>query len=262
MLGTFENEKWTYVGHAGGGFDSEGLLDMKKRLDRIRADCPFEKVPKTNEKATWVKPKLVCEVKFQEWTKDGLMRQPVFLGIREDKRPEEVSREKETPVAGLPKIPFTHLDKVYFPEDGITKGDLVDYYSRIAPFILPYLRGRPQTLVRYPNGINEEGFYQKNFKTEDLPPWICTEDVRSESEDRTLHYAVVCKDEASLLYLVNLGCIELHPWSSRVGSLENPDYVIFDLDPEDIEFSAVVEAAEKTWSLLDSIGAPCFCKTS
>lgn len=282
VLGVFENGEWTYVGHTGGGFDERGLLDMKKKLDRLKADCPFGAVPKTNEKATWVKPEIVCEVKFQEWTKDGLMRQPVFLGIREDKKPEEVSREKERPVAEagtekpndsapepspnekaeLPKIPFTHLDKVYFPEDGITKGDLIEYYGKIAPFILPYLRGRPQTLVRYPNGINEEGFYQKNFKTEDLPPWICTEDVRSESEDRTLHYAVVCKDEASLLYLVNLGCIELHPWSSRVGSLEYPDYVIFDLDPEDIEFSAVVEAAKKTWELLDSIGAPCFCKTS
>lgn len=179
ILGVYEKGKLVYVGHTGGGFTSKALSDTKKQLDEItREDSPFEKVPKTNEKATWVEPRMVCEVKFREWTKEGIMRQPVFLGIRQDKKPEEITKEvpeKKRPkpapeelkkpsheANGKQKIPFTNLEKIYFPEDRISKGDLISYYTDIAPFILPYLKDRPQTLVRYPNGIKEEGFYQKN----------------------------------------------------------------------------------------------------
>lgn len=121
--------------------------------------------------------------------------------------------------------------------------------------------GRPETLLRYPDGIHGESFYQKNLPKKGLPSGVSTEDIYSESENRMLHYAV-CQNTDGLLYLANLGCIDLHPWSSRTGSLDYPDYIIFDFDPEDIGFGEVVKAAQVTHEILDAIGAPAFCKTS
>lgn len=275
ILGAYEDGKLRYIGHVGGGFDDASLGEMKKLLDRyVTETCPFETVPKTNEKPTWVEPRLVCEVKFQEWTQDLLMRQPVFLRIREDKNPEEVIIEKKTKAAkvreveipekkeGVRKeIHFTNAEKIYFPEDGLTKGDIVEYYRKISSYLLPYIVDRPETLLRYPNGIHSESFYQKHLPEKDIPSWISTEDIYSESEGRSVHY-VVCKDMDSLLYLANLGCIDLHPWSSHVGSLDYPDYIIFDFDPENIDFQEVIQAARVTHEVLDDIGVPAFCKTS
>ena len=153
------------------------------------------------------------------------------------------------------------MDKVYFPEDAITKGDILEYYERIAPFILPHLLDRPESLLRYPDSIYSEGFYQKNMDTKEIPSWFQTEPVHSDSEDRTINYPLVQNTE-SLLYLANLGCIDIHPWGSRVGSLDYPDYVIFDFDPEDIGFQEVMRAVQATHEILDEIGVVSFCKTS
>jgi len=157
-------------------------------------------------------------------------------------------------------LTLTHLDKVYWPQDGITKGDLIRYYKEIAPTILPYLVDRPESLNRTPEGIEGESFYQKNatFKT---PAWLKTKSIASKSRGGNIRY-VLCQNEATLLFLANLGCIEINPWLSRVGSLDKPDFLILDLDPEGIAFSAVIEPAQEIHRLLDGIGVPHYPKTS
>jgi DNA ligase D-like protein (predicted polymerase) len=155
---------------------------------------------------------------------------------------------------------FTHLDKVYFPKDGITKGDVIRYYESIAPFMLPYLVDRPHSLNRQPNGIGAPGFYQKDM-TGFLPKWLKTERIFSESADKSVNY-LVCTDVRSLLYMVNLGCIEIHPWFSRVGHLDEPDYLVIDLDPDGNDFRHVIEIAHEVHDILEEVGAPSFCKTS
>ncbi len=159
-----------------------------------------------------------------------------------------------------PKPLLTHLDKIYWPKEGYTKGDLVEYYRSVARYILPHLKDRPQSLNRHPNGIKGESFFHKDL-TGYLPKWLKTERIYSESSNRSINYAL-CQDEASLLYLVNLGCIELNPWSSRVGQLDRPDFVIIDLDPDGNDFEDVVEVARAIHALLKKIGVTAFCKTS
>jgi bifunctional non-homologous end joining protein LigD len=283
VLGVYEDKELVYVGHAGGGFDDKTLEDIRARLEPlIQTDCPFRKKPATNAPVHWVSPRLVCEVSFQEWTADGVMRQPIFLGLREDKASKEVIREKSQPVAQLqmprpekaspighgqiaqtaPAQPIlTNLAKVYWPDEGYTKGDLIQYYREVASVIVPYLRDRPQSLNRHPNGIKGKSFFQKDVSQHPPPNWVQTAAVESGSKKKPITF-ILCQDEATLLYLANLGCIELNPWSSRVENLENPDYLIIDLDPEAAPFAHVVEAALAVRRTLDHAGAESFCKTS
>jgi bifunctional non-homologous end joining protein LigD len=157
-------------------------------------------------------------------------------------------------------LKLTNLNKVYFPDDEITKGDLIEYYRKVSKYMLPYLKGRPESLNRHPNGINGDSFYQKDVK--DLPPdWIHVEKIYSEHHEKDINY-LVCNYEATLVYLANLGCIEINPWFSRVENLRNPDYLVLDLDPEDISFDKVVEAAHAVKEVLDAAGAKSYCKTS
>ncbi len=156
---------------------------------------------------------------------------------------------------------LTNEDKVYWPAEGYTKRDLVDYYRDVAPLILPYLRDRPESLHRHPEGVAGEGFFQKDVGRRPPPGWVETARIASESGGGTIEY-LVCQDEDTLLYLANLGCIELNPWNSRVGSLERPDYLVIDLDPESIPFARVIEAALAVRRVLDRAGAECLCKTS
>jgi bifunctional non-homologous end joining protein LigD len=304
VLGIFNGKELVYCGHTGGGFNAKTLTDMRARLDRlVQKDCPFHKKPKTNAPVHWVKPTLVCEVAFQEWTSDGIMRMPIFLGLREDKPPEAVHREmpkkapKSQPVAadhhapkkndspsdrngrkssskkqsvsstkrhsaktGLPPGNFTNLDKVYWPDEGFTKGDLLAYYHAMAPFILPYLVDRPMSLNRHPNGIGGPSFFQKDVSKQPPPEWVKTVDVRSESKGTIK--SLVCQDEETLLYVANLGCIEMNPWNSRLQSLDNPDYLIIDLDPQEVPFDLLVEAAQTVRRLLEKGCGNCYCKTS
>jgi bifunctional non-homologous end joining protein LigD len=282
LLGVYEGGELVYIGHTGGGMDAATRLDLQTRLNPLETSIsPFRTRPRPNAPVHWVQPLLVCEVSFGEWTQDGIMRQPIFVGLREDKPATAVRREtpvptepQEEPVSG-PKPrksgrvkqvqstagpELTNLDKIYWSKEGYTKGDLIEYYRTVAPVMLPYLIDRPQSLHRHPNGIEKESFFQKDFGDQ-VPDWVRTVRVASASGAGEIHY-VLCQDEASLLYLANLGCIEINPWNSRVGHLDEPDYLVIDLDPEDIGLPRVVEAAQAIHRLLDRIGAESYCKTS
>jgi bifunctional non-homologous end joining protein LigD len=286
LLGVYEGDDLVYIGHTGGGFNTAGLAEMRARLEPfVQRACPFLKKPTANAPVHWVAPRLVCEVTFQEWTQDGIIRQPIFLGLREDKAPRAVRREVPRPVAAVtpavkasprkragnaakrrrttqpPGPVLTHLDKVYWPDKGYTKGDLVEYYREMAPVILPYLRDRPQSLHRHANGIAGPSFFQKDVSRQPPPAWVMTVAVPSGSGGRDVRY-VLCQDEPTLLYLANLGCIELNPWNSRVGSLDRPDYLVIDLDPEAVPFARVVQTARMVHRTLDRAGAASLCKTS
>ncbi|MGE5353825.1 MAG: DNA ligase D [Acidobacteriota bacterium] len=287
VLGMYDKDhRLHYVGHAGGGFDREGLEEMRQRLDPlIQDDPPFSKAPRTNMPVKWVRPELVCEVSFSEWTEKGIMRQPIFMGLREDKNPQDVVREEyainttdkkpqktpslrksEHPNEEEIKVPkgkltLTRLNKVYFPDEGYTKGDLIDYYRSVSEYMLPYLKDRPHTLLRHPNGIEGESFFQKDMGNT-APDWIKTVKVPSGSGRKEVEY-LICTNEASLLYMVNLGCIEINPWFSKVKKIGYPDYMVIDLDPLDVPFEAVVETALAVREvIMDEAKAKCFCKTS
>jgi bifunctional non-homologous end joining protein LigD len=252
-------------------------------------------------KAVWLKPALVGEVAYREMTEDGVMRHPSFQGMREDKSARQVIREKALPVekavAEKPRqrpaadrilspvktkdrgtllnptdesqvrdinghsLTFTHLSKIFWPKEKYTKRDLLNYYYQVAPYILPYLKERPQSLNRHPNGITGPGFYQKNVSGK-VPDWIETFPYHSAQDNEDKEF-LVCTDEASLLYMVSLGCIELNPWSSRVQSPDSPDWCIIDLDPDKkTPFEKVIEAAQVTKKILDAVGITSYCKTS
>lgn len=281
VLGLFENGDFVYIGHSGGGLRDEELADIRARLEPlIVGKSPFKIPPKTNARETWVKPELVCEVHFTEWTDEGYMRHPVFMGMRDDIAPREVKREKpERTEKAVPKtrlriaretkkriaingipLELSNLDKVFWPDEGYTKGDMLEYYRIVAPIMVPYLRDRPESMHRFPNGIKGDRFFQKDVGG-NVPEWIETALVRSDSEDREIRY-LLCQNEAALIYIVNLGCIEINPWNSRIQTPDNPDYMVLDLDPLDIGFDRVVEAALATHDVLESAGVEGFCKTS
>lgn len=253
ILGQRKGGKLEYIGHTGTGFDARALVDISKKLKPlIRREAPFETPPRTNTPATWVEPRLLCEVSFLERTNDGSLRHPAFIGLR---------GESKLVLSGSGSEPkFTNLDKIYWPKEKITKGDLIDYYRRVAPFILPYLKDRPESLNRYPDGIQGESFYQKNV-TGKFAEGVRTVKVHSESGDKDIQY-LVCDDEETLLKMANLGCIEIHPWNSRVGHLDEPDWVVIDLDPDAIAFDKVVEAALETRKVLDAAEVESYPKTS
>jgi bifunctional non-homologous end joining protein LigD len=266
VLGVYKDDELIYIGHTGGGFNDASLKELRKKLNPlIQKTSPFTVVPKTNMPVTWVKPTLVCEVKFTEWTKDGQMRHPIFLGLRIDKKAREVVKEvpadKEKKSTVLPRGIFTHVDKVYWPQEGITKGDLIAYYADIAKTMLPYLKDRPQNLNRHPNGIVKKGFFQKDFKMEDAPAFIETAHIFSESNNAFIDY-LVCNNKETLLYMANLGCIEINPWNSRLKHLENPDYMVLDLDPGTNSFEEVIQVALVVHRVLNESCEKNYCKTS
>ena len=161
----------------------------------------------------------------------------------------------------MTKVSLTHLDKIFWPKEGYTKGDVIRYYDRVADVILPYLRHRPMVLNRHPNGIKGESFFQKNVDPRHLPPFVKTITVRAKSTGRNVHY-VVCNNKATLLYLANLGCIELHPWLARVGRLNKPDYLVIDLDPSGNPFDQVITVARAAHKLIEAAGGRTLIKTS
>ncbi len=182
------------------------------------------------------------------------------------KKPQVEKKPKSSPKKTFPEntkhneVQLTNLNKVFFPEDGITKGDVVNYYKEVAPYILPFLKDRPESLNRLPNGIAAPGFYQKDL-TGYKPRWLQTTRIFSESADKSIDY-VLCQDESSLLYIVNLGCIEINPWFSKLGSLDKPDFLVIDLDPDGNDFDHVIEIAREIHEILDEVGAANFVKTS
>lgn len=162
---------------------------------------------------------------------------------------------------GSKKVNFTHLDKVFWPEEGYTKGDVIAYYNTIYPHIIKYMKGRPESLRRQPNGINDKGFFHKDAGLSG-PDWLTSVPLYSESAEKEVHY-IICNDKATLLYLANMGCIEMNPWNSTVKNLDHPDYLIMDIDPsENNTFDQVVDTANVIKEILDKAGAVSFPKTS
>jgi bifunctional non-homologous end joining protein LigD len=274
VLGVYEGNELAYIGHTGGGFDEESLAVVYERILPLSTKTsPFAIAPKTNMPVTWVRPEVVCEVKFAEWTEGGTMRQPIFIGLREDKSAREVVREKEKGVEKVKekkkrekatilhkKVALTNLDKVYFPKDGYTKGDIVDYYDKISEYILPYLKDRPESLNRHPNGIDKPNFFQKNVEGE-LPAFIRTHVVRSESGGKDVRY-IICDNKETLLYMANLGCIEINPWNSRIVPPGGSDFLIIDLDPSGRPFSDLIKVAKTVHKILDLACEKNYVKTS
>jgi bifunctional non-homologous end joining protein LigD len=285
VLAINDNGKLKYIGHTGTGFTNESLRQLHQKLQPLkRTTSPLQQKVPVNSPVTWVEPVLVCNVKYTEITADGILRHPVFQGLRVDKTAEETTSmdykatlpaEKESPSKEKkPKssetkeivringhsLTLTNQKKIYWPGENITKGDVLKYYNAIHKFILPYLKDRPQSLKRNPNGITNPGFFQKDAG--DAPSWIKSVPLRAESANRTIDY-ILCNDRATLAYLNNLGCIEFNPWNSRVAKLDYPDYMVFDLDPADENtFDQVVETALVIRDILNKAGADSYCKTS
>lgn len=332
LLGLYEGDKLVYVGHTGSGFNAESLEFIYRKLQPlVTTECPFEKCPKGNMPVTWVKPRLVCEIKFTEWTKDRIARHPIFMGLRVDKKPKEAQFEKSLNMSGLKQkepvaktkgkakarkmvtagkkaapakktaskkkalkskpvnppvkktgktktidlsagndqelringnlLQVTNLNKLYWKKEGFSKGDMLNYYLSIAPWMMPYMKDRPQSLNRHPNGISGPNFYQKDMKGK-APEWAQTHIDFSESTSKDVEY-LVCSNEATLIYMANLGCIEMHPWHSRSGSWQKPDWCLIDLDPDDPNtYEQVMDVARLVKNVLDDIGADAYCKTS
>jgi len=313
LLGVYDGDELVYVGHTGSGFNTKSLEDIYRRLQPLVTNkSPFKKAPKTNMPATWVKPQLVCEIKFTEWTKEGIARHPIFMGLRDDKKTTDVHFEKEekqsavvkkaiaqkekkasgrNPIAAPKKtasgksvkktsglqlsldegtnqtlvidkieLSVTNLDKVYWQKEGYRKIDSINHYLRMAPFILPYLLDRPHSLNRHPNGADAPNFFQKDMKGK-RPDWLQTHTDFSESTNTNVEY-LVCANEATLIYMANLGCIEMNPWHAKSATWQNPDWCLIDLDPEGVGFNAVIECAQVVKKVLDAIGAEGYCKTS
>jgi bifunctional non-homologous end joining protein LigD len=325
--------KLRFIGHSGSGFGFDQLKETLTVMQRLITEnnfCPLDSIPYTNSKPTWLRPELTAEVKFSGWTQDLIMRAPIFLRFRYDKRPTEClieqlqqeidhdiifgnkvlkkegeAREKgyTMPTPRPLELKFSNLDKIYWPSTGrlkreLTKGDLIEYYDKVSKYILPHLQNRPLSLKRYPDGITGKSFYHKNW-IQEKPDFVNTIQVFSESKNDTVNY-LICNNKETLLWLANLGCIEMHSWYSRVHDfnacnstaancsdpvpldeqkcgLDTPDFVVFDLDPyiysgkekegEEPEynvkgFKATVDVALDLKDLLGELHIDSYVKTS
>jgi len=272
-LGLYDGERLVYVSRVGTGFDERLLKQIWSQLQPIRRQkSPFEAGTPTGRGHSWVEPTLVCEVRYSEWTQDGGIRHPVFVGIKEGARPEDCRFEKPAleprpepakpaePAESDAAITITNPDKVFWPEERYTKGDLIAYYESVAPLLLPYLEERPLVLTRYPDGITGKSFFQKDAP-DFVPAWVRTERIYSKDADRDINYFIV-NDPRTLRYVVNLGTIPLHFWSSHLGALERPDWLVLDLDPKAAPFSDVIKVARLLHEMLGEIELPHYVKTS
>ena len=271
QLADYVDGALTYAGRVGSGFDQTQLDRYRELLAPLRRDTnPCASGVVADQGTTWVEPEHVCEVRYKEWTADSLLRHPVFLRLRDDKAASECIRpdrrlldltvEEEQPEPVVKDVRFSNLDKPFWPEGGYTKGNLVEYYEAISPWLLPWLADRPVVLTRYPDGITGKSFFQKDAP-KFIPEWLRTETMWSEHAKREIDY-FICDDLPSLLYIVNMGTIPLHIWASRAGSLERPDWCVLDLDPKQASFSRVVDVALAIHELCDEIGLPNYVKTT
>jgi bifunctional non-homologous end joining protein LigD len=273
VLGVHRGGELVYVGNVGTGFSDaelDRLLELLRPLER--KDPPFATVPKLPKvkrgDVVWAEPVLVAEVEFAEWTHDLHLRAPRYLGLREDKSAAEVRREEPLPDElrkGSRVLKLSNLDKPFWPEEGITKGDLLAYYRAIAPVVVPHLKERPFTMKRYPDGWQGKHFFQKDAP-KGMPEWIARfrypATSRDTRETRLIDYPLV-NDELALLWMINMGCIDLNTWASRIDSPHKPDWVLFDLDPsEGVGFAEAVEVALLVKQALDALGLVSFPKTS
>jgi bifunctional non-homologous end joining protein LigD len=307
QLADLVNGRLVYAGRAGTGFTEKMLKEWHTRLLKdVRAEPPcFGAVKSPDEEpppsssipevrtTTWVEPRYVVEVRYTEWTHEGILRHPAFLRERDDKRVDQVERQwtskdqgpktkgqrdqaedkgerQEEPSSrddrdtnhepAKREIALSNLKKIFWKDEKYTKGDLIEYYRSIAPWLLPYLRDRPVVMTRFPDGIDGKSFYQKDAP-EFAPDWIRTFPIWSNDTQRDINY-FVCDDVDSLVYIANLGTIPLHIWMSRVGSLEQPDWCVIDLDPKDATFADVVKCARVLHRICDDSGLPNYVKTT
>jgi len=273
VVGVHEAGGLRWAGNVGTGFTDTEIERLLGLLGPLRRDTsPFVETPRMPRvrrgDVVWVEPRLVVQVEFVEWTREGRLRAPVYLGLREDKPASDVRKERAPVPAvirnGRRELRLTNLDKPFWPEEGITKGDLVAYYRDVAEVLVPHLRGRPFTMKRYPDGWQGKHFFQKQSPSH-MPSWIRRAPFPAstrEGEQKMIDYALV-DDELALLWMANMGCIDLHAWSSRADLPERPDWVMFDLDPsEGATFEDVVTVARLVKGTLDLLELEGFPKTS
>ena len=298
VLGVYDDDgELHWVGNVGTGFTAREIERLLKKLRPLETDrCPFPTPPKMPRvrrgDAVWVEPRLVAEVRFAQWTHDGHLRAPSYQGLREDKDPREVRREQASPASepepepepelepepadpapiepeirrGRRVLKLSNLDKPFWPEEGITKGDLLAYYRDVAPVVVPHLHDRPFTMKRYPNGWQGDFFFQKDAPSH-MPDWIPRRrflvSTRETPRRRREIDAPFVSDDLALLWMVNMACIDLNTWYSRVDKPERPDWVLFDLDPAaDAGFAETVQVALLVKQALDALGLVSFPKTS
>ncbi|MDQ3778741.1 MAG: DNA ligase D [Actinomycetota bacterium] len=274
VLGVYRGGELSYVGNCGTGFTDDEIDRLLAKLRPLeRSTSPFPVVPKMprvrKSDVVWVEPELVCEVEFVEWTHDGHLRAPSYQGLREDKAAEAVRREEPMTNElrkGRRVLKLTNLDKPFWPEEGITKGDLLAYYRAVAPTVVPHLKDRPFTMKRYPDGYAGNFFFQKDAPKH-MPDWIPTRpfvvSTRETPRRKRKIQAPLVNDELALLWMVNMGCIDLNTWYSRVDKPDRPDFVLFDLDPaSDVGFKETVEVALLVKQALDALELESVVKTS
>ena len=277
LLGVYDQGQLKYAGNVGTGFDRKLMELIHSKLKPLETSEPQVKiVPKLPQPVTWTRPELVATVKYLEWTSEGRLRAPVFVGLRNDIDPRECVREgaaePEPQPALLPPgqaeasvtieghtMRFKNLNKVFYPREGYTKGDLINYYYAVADWLLPHWTGRPLSLRRYPDGIEGEGFFQKNAAT-GFPEWVRVETIMAESHEERVQ--VIGDGKALLIYMANLGCIDQNPWMSHVETLDNPDFVLIDLDPSECGYDRIVEAAQYVRRKLDLLELTGYPKTT
>jgi bifunctional non-homologous end joining protein LigD len=330
ILAAYDKGRLRFVGHSGSGFGFEQLEETLSLMQSFRtARCPVDTVPYTNGQSVWLRPELVAEVKFSGWTQEMIMRAPIFLRLRDDKAPTEciiehsqqevtgdtdigggggggggsdVGKNRQEEHYSSPVQSFSNVDKIFWSARGrqkeLTKGDLIEYYNKVSEFVLPHLHNRPLSLKRYPDGIRGKSFFHKNW-VQEKPAYVETVQVFSESKNDIVNY-LICNNKETLLWLANLGCIEMHPWYSRVNDfnacsnaatarsdsasldeencgLDTPDFIVFDLDPyiysgrekegDEPEynvrsFAATVDVALDLKDLLDDLHIASYVKTS
>ncbi len=304
ILAAYHGDRLRFMGHSGSGFGFSQLQELYQKLQELRTEkCPIAHVPYVNRTPFWVKPEMVVEVKFNGWTRDKIMRAPIFVRLRDDKSPKEciVESPKDTKKVIPPKTVkpessnLTNLDKVFWPATAehleLKKRDLIGYYEKISKYIAPHLQDRPLSLSRYPDGISGKSFFQKDWN-QAAPDFVKTVQVFSEARNDIINH-IICNNHETLLWLANLGCIEMHPWYSRVRDynaclaeaesnklrsnvsdrcgLGTPDFIVFDLDPyisgeeqkqEYKGFKAAVDVAYNLKDLLDRLGIKSYVKTS
>ncbi|TIT00330.1 DNA ligase D [Mesorhizobium sp.] len=267
VLGVYDDGKLHHVGRVGTGYTAAVAQDLFKKLERIRIpSSPFDERLSAEEarQARYVRPELVAEIEFRAWTADGNLRHASFRGLREDKPAKEIVREtpktnKAVPKAQRRTVKLTHPDRLYWPDQGVTKEGLADYYAEVWRHASPFIVGRALALVRCPNGISGEQFFQKHAWKGLNPNIVLVHDPKDPPDERLISI----NDLDGLIGLVQSAALEIHPWGSMVSDWERPDTIIMDLDPgEGVSWEAVIEAAVETRDRLKDVGLVPFIKTS
>ncbi len=263
LLAQVEDGTLTYKGNVGTGFNGALLAEVAAAMKPLTTGSPPAEVPREDRRGvTWVKPELVAEIAFAEFTADGSVRHASFIGLRADKRASDVTPERTEPVAALAAsgVKISNRARVIFPESGLTKGDLADYYSAMAPLMLPFMAERPISLVRCPQGRAKQCFFQKH-DAGTFGPAVQHVPIREKAGGMEDYIYVA--DAAGILSCVQMGAIEFHGWASRTADVEAPERMVFDLDPDEgLDFAEVKKAARDIRRQLEDLGLVSFALVS